>query len=218
MKFKKIKIISEFAHFKIPYGSKIQSTYEIPPISTVIGIVKNLFYDRNYNLQNVVFGYTFEYKKKTYDIQKIYKDINLTEKALRERYNSDGYWISDVCKIEYLYKPILTIYIDIDKKFTIKEPLNLGKTDCLAKIVEIKDIEIEEKRSVATNQYTSINIGEGVIKRIACDTLYNLNKGIYDINTLLVRENSIFNSKWTISDENKGVFLWQKKEGSLYEF
>lgn len=210
----KIEIVAEFAHFKIPLTSKKQRTYKIPPISTVIGILENIYSNRHEMIQEeFILGYEFEYDKVYTDIQKIYKEVNLKEKTYGSSYNSEGYQISDVCEIEYLYKPKLTIYTNINKDFTCNQILNLGKTDCLAKISKIDRVKLEISEAYnfkGENQYTDLNLGNGVIKKISYLTKFN-KYGFYDVETINVRENKEFYYKYAI--EEKGVFLWKLTDG-----
>ena len=210
----RIEIISDFAHFKIPLNSKKQRTYKIPPISTVIGILENIYSNRHEMIQEeFILGYEFEYDKVYIDIQKIYKEVNLKEKTYASSYNSEGYQVSDACEIEYLYKPKLIIYTNINKDFTCNQVLNLGKTDCLAKISRIDKVKLEVNDTYSfkgENQYTTLNIGNGIIKKISYITKFN-KYGFYDVETIDVRENKEFYSKYAI--EGKGVFLWKLTNG-----
>ncbi|WP_195972540.1 CRISPR-associated protein Cas5 [Clostridium thermobutyricum] len=210
----KIEIISDFAHFKIPLNSKKQRTYKIPPISTVIGILENIYSNRHEVIQEeFILGYEFEYDKVYTDIQRIYKEVNLKEKTYASSYNSEGYQVSDACEIEYLYNPKLIIYTDINKDFICNQVLNLGKTDCLAKISKVDTVKLEISdtcKFVGKNQYTPLSIGNGVIKKISYLTKFN-KYGFYDIETINVRENKEFYSKYAINE--KGIFLWKLTNG-----
>lgn len=87
---------------------------------------------------------------------------------------------TDVCPIEYLINPKLIIYTNIDKNIEFNEPLCLGKTNCLAKVLSLSEIEVNliDKKAIGYNQYTDINIGDGMIKRINTLTEYNEKKVI----------------------------------------
>ena len=205
----KIEIIGDMAHFKIPMHSKIQRTYEIPPISTVVGILKNIYGEE---IDDFILGYVIYHNGTFKDLQTIYKEINPNVKTLTD---SDRFQ-TDVCPIEYLINPKLIIYTNIDKNIEFNEPLCLGKTNCLAKVLSLSEIEVNliDKKAIGYNQYTDINIGDGMIKRINTLTEYNEKKGYYDIYSSMVRENDEFEyGKYYDEDEQQNIFLWNWKKG-----
>lgn len=207
----KIEIIGDMAHFKIPMHSKIQRTYEIPPISTVVGILKNIYGEE---IDDFILGYVIYHDGTFKDLQTIYKEINPNVKILTD---SDRFQ-TDVCPIEYLINPKLIIYTNIDKNIEFNEPLCLGKTNCLAKVLSLSEIEVNliDKKAIGYNQYTDINIGDGMIKRINTLTEYNEKKGYYDIYSSMVRENDEFEyGKYYDEDEQQNIFLWKWKKGGV---
>ncbi|EGT2201219.1 CRISPR-associated protein Cas5 [Clostridioides difficile] len=207
----KIEIIGDMAHFKIPMHSKIQRTYEIPPISTVVGILKNIYGEE---IEDFILGYVIYHDGTFKDLQTIYKEINPNVKTLTD---SDRFQ-TDVCPIEYLINPKLIIYTNIDKNIEFNEPLCLGKTNCLAKVLSLSEIEVNliDKKAIGYNQYTDINIGDGMIKRINTLTEYNEKKGYYDIYSSMVRENDEFEyGKYYDEDEQQNIFLWKWKKGGV---
>ncbi|AKN31465.1 CRISPR-associated protein Cas5 [Clostridium carboxidivorans P7] len=215
MELRKIEIVSDFAHFKKPFATKQQFTYTIPPISTVIGIIQNLFHE---GISDFVFGFTFKYDEIFKDIQKIYKEVNFNTRKERERYNKNGVWTSDVCEIHYLVNSKLVIYTDIEDELKINECLNLGKTDCLARILSDKVVELSRRYGVGYGQWTEPNVqGNGFPERIAVETKYNGKKGYYDIYTKLVKLNDEFSYEGYNDDEM--IYLWQySKRGEISEF
>ncbi|MEE7879315.1 CRISPR-associated protein Cas5 [Clostridioides difficile] len=207
----KIEIIGDMAHFKIPMHSKIQRTYEIPPISKVVGILKNIYGEE---IDDFILGYVIYHDGTFKDLQTIYKEINPNVKTLTD---SDRFQ-TDVCPIEYLINPKLIIYTNIDKNIEFNEPLCLGKTNCLAKVLSLSEIEVNliDKKAIGYNQYTDINIGDGMIKRINTLTEYNEKKGYYDIYSSMVRENDEFEyGKYYDEDEQQNIFLWKWKKGGV---
>lgn len=207
----KIEIIGDMAHFKIPMHSKIQRTYEIPPISTVVGILKNIYGEE---IDDFILGYVIYHDGTFKDLQTIYKEINPNVKTLTD---SDRFQ-TDVCPIEYLINPKLIIYTNIDKNIEFNEPLCLGKTNCLAKVLSLSEIEVNliDKKAIGYNQYKDINIGDGMIKRINTLTEYNEKKGYYDIYSSMVRENDEFEyGKYYDEDEQQNIFLWKWKKGGV---
>ncbi|HBF6215059.1 MULTISPECIES: CRISPR-associated protein Cas5 [Clostridioides] len=207
----KIEIIGDIAHFKIPMHSKIQRTYKIPPISTIVGILKNIYGEE---IDDFTLGYVIYHNGTFKDLQTIYKEINPNVKTLTD---SDRFQ-TDVCPIEYLINPKLIIYTDINKNIEFNEPLCLGKTNCLAKVLSLSEIEVNliDKKAIGYNQYTDINIGDGMIKRINTLTEYNEKKGYYDIYSSMVRENDEFEyGKYYDEDEQQNIFLWNWKKGGV---
>nr|WP_038811155.1 CRISPR-associated protein Cas5 [Clostridioides difficile] len=207
----KIEIIGDMAHFKIPMHSKIQRTYEIPPISTVVGILKNIYGE---DIDDFILGYVIYHNGTFKDLQTIYKEINPNVKTLTD----NDRFQTDVCPIEYLINPKLIIYTNIDKNIEFNEPLCLGKTNCLAKVLSLSEIEVNliDKKAIGYNQYTDINIGDGMIKRINTLTEYNEKKGYYDIYSSMVRENDEFEyGKYYDEDEQQNIFLWNWKKGGV---
>lgn len=206
----KIEIVGDIAHFKIPMHSKIQRTYKIPPISTVVGILKNIYGEE---IDDFILGYIIEHKGTFKDVQTLYKEINPNVKTLK----CGDRFVTDICPVEYLIEPRLVIYTDIDRKIEFNEPLCLGKTNCLARIVSLDEISIQliNYSAKGYNQYTDINTGDGMIKRINTLTKYNEKKGYYDIYSSMVRENDEFNyDKYYDEYEKQNIFLWKwKKEG-----
>ncbi|EGT5270936.1 CRISPR-associated protein Cas5 [Clostridioides difficile] len=207
----KIEIIGDMAHFKIPMHSKIQRTYEIPPISTIVGILKNIYGEE---IDDFILGYVIYHNGTFKDLQTIYKEINPNVKTLTD----NDRFQTDVCPIEYLINPKLIIYTNIDKNIEFNEPLCLGKTNCLAKVLSLSEIEVNliDKKAIGYNQYTDINIGDGMIKRINTLTEYNEKKGYYDIYSSMVRENDEFEyGKYYDEDEQQNIFLWNWKKGGV---
>jgi len=209
---KRMEIIGEQAHFKIPNSSKIQRTYDIPPISTVIGILQNIY---NENIDNFIVGYFIDYKVKAYEIVKIYKEINPNVRKLTDSKR----FTSDIVEVENLNNVRLVIYTDIQEEMNLKTPLVFGKANYLAKIKEISDIELLGKDAYGYNQYTDISVGEGMIKRVNTLTKYNEQKGYYDYKSTLVRENTEFkyNNNYD-SEEEQCIFLWQFKDGEVHAY
>lgn len=211
MKINRIIIKGDFAHFKVPASSKIQRTYSIPFVSTVYGILKNI-YDENIN--DFKIGYTLQYKSKDREVMKIYKEFNLATKPekTKERFKTD------ICVVEYLYDVELVIYTDIEKEIVLNDVLTLGKANCLATLVSVEKIDLKDIEGYGYNQYTDINIGTGQIRRINTSTKFNENTDRYDIKSSLARENVKFKyDKNYDSDFEQNIHLWNWKDGKISE-
>lgn len=209
MKLNRIIIKGDFAHFKIPARAKIQQTYSIPPISTVVGILQNIY---GTDIDDFHLGYTINYKTKHKDLMTIYKELNISEKRPTDKKR----FITDTCIVEYLYDVELVIYTDIDKEVELKDVLVLGKANCLGTINKIEEVELLDKEGFGYNQYTEKNIGEGQIRRINTLTKYNPLKDMYDIKSNVVRENTEFEyHKNYDSDLEQNIYIWKWKEGNI---
>lgn len=202
MKFDENILTAPLAHFKSGINGKNQNTFRVAPVSTIVGLIKNIYGE---DAEDFIFGYTTKYRTIFKDITTIYKESNKKDKK----------GISDICKIEYLVDPEITIYTNINKEIKLNEVLNLGKTNCLAKCVTRKS-NIILQSGIGHNQWTSADIGQGVITRINLETIYNEKKGYYDYITKLCRSNKQFTAKYLIEDKQEGLFLWKyKKEGEI---
>lgn len=201
IKLNEIILTADLAHFKNSTNGKNQDTFDNPPPSTIIGMLKNIYGE---DIKDFVFGYICEFEDKFKDVATIYKEIKAEVAPRNKRFKTD------ICFVEYLVNPKITIYTNINKEPIIDNILNLGKTNCLAKCVFNKVTIIKDK-GVGYNQWTPINIGCGVIKRINKETIYNSTKGFYDYYTTLARFNNEFESDYTIEESNEGIFLWEYK-------
>ncbi|MEG1410510.1 MAG: CRISPR-associated protein Cas5 [Terrisporobacter sp.] len=209
MKINRITIKADLAHFKIPARAKIQQTYEIPPISTVIGILQNIY---GKEINDFILGYKINYKCKNRDLMIIYKELNLLEKTHTDKKR----FMRDTCIVEYLYNVELTIYTNINQEILLEDVLTLGKANCLASIREIKELELIDKKGHGYNQYTCKSIGEGQIRRINTITKFNENSDMYDIKTAIVRENIEFEyDKNYDEDIEQSIYLWNWKDGDI---
>ncbi|KEH96999.1 CRISPR-associated protein Cas5 [Clostridium botulinum] len=200
MEFKKLVLTSKMAHFKNGINGKNQNTFRVPPISTIVGILKNIY---GKDIKDFIFGYTCKYDGIFKDVTTIYKEVNLDiSSAKGDRFQHD------IAFIEYLVNPIITVYTNLDTPIKINDILNLGKTNCLAKCKFEKE-NITNKECIGYNQWTPINTGNGKIKRINKETIYNQNKGYYDYYTELFRLNEEFTAKHILEDQEEGIQLWQ---------
>lgn len=130
--------------------------------STNINSCRNFKNIYGEEIDDFILGYVIYHDGTFKDLQTIYKEINPNVKTLTD---SDRFQ-TDVCPIEYLINPKLIIYTNIDKNIEFNEPLCLGKTNCLAKVLSLSEIEVNliDKKAIGYNQYTDINIGDGMIK------------------------------------------------------
>lgn len=210
MRLNKIEIVADRAHFKVPMKSQIQSTHTIPPISTIVGILQNLYGEE---IDDFILGYIIEHKGVHREIENIVKEINPNVKKLTDSKR----FITTPATFEYLVEPRLVIYTDIDKSLKLRGVLNLGKTNCLAKLTKIQKIELIDQEGKGFNQYVSMNMNNsGMPKRINTLTQYNQNKGYYDIFSTIVVESEEFSlDRYYDIDEEQNIFLWKWNEGGI---
>lgn len=209
MRLRRITIKGDLAHFKIPASAKIQKTLSIPYISTIVGTIFNLFGEE---LDEFTLGYIINYNGKNMDFMKINKELNLSIKSAT---NSDRFKV-DHCYVEELYNVEIIIYTDIEKELVISEPLVLGKTNYLAHVSEDIGVDLIDNSGFGYNQYTTLDIGEGFIRRINTLTKYNSNTDMYDYLQGVVRENEEFEyDKNYDKDLEQNVFLWKWNKGEI---
>lgn len=212
MKGTKLTIVADMAHFKNSRSAVLQQTYKIPPISTVIGILKNVYGE---NIEDFIFGYNFTYSSSQYEISTLYKELNMSvekenKKGKRDykfNENSEERFITFPSQIEFLINPKLEIIvIGLQNNYIMNTVLNLGKTNCLAKI-KTEDIEIYSENSMSYNVLTDFQDGIGRIERQNIETVYNEDKGYFDYYTKLVRTNNEHECKY--SYDESGIYLWK---------
>lgn len=204
MKLKKLVIKAPFAHFGEPYGSKQQLTYNHPPPSTVLGILRVIFGE---DINNFVFGYTFKYDAKVKDSITIHKLKFGKKKSIG----------SDCCRRDYLYNCELTIYTSIDADIKMNYILTLGKSGNLARLeLPIANTELKEKTGIAYNQFSPINIGTGVIKRYSMNSVYSKKLQSFDSLSKNLRFNTElkYNKNYDEDDE-QNILLWKFKDGEV---
>lgn len=207
MKLNKLIITGREAHFKIPMRSKFQNTYKIPPISTIIGILKNIYGE---DIDEFKVGYFIEYEGIYKENNTIYKELNIK----KESATSKDRFKSDIIYVENLYNVRLVIYHNIEKEIEFKNPLCLGKANYLANI-KFEEVELVDKCGYGVNQYTPQNIGSGMIMRINTLTKYNKYKGYYEYINRLVRENlEEFKLDVNYDDtEDTNIYMWNWRDG-----
>lgn len=137
MKVLRIKIEGWTASFRYPgFISGFQPTLPVPPLSTIYGLISAAKGEVTIPA-DVNIGYVFNFESKAVDLETIYE---LSQGLLAK---------SNVVKREFLYNPTLYLYLDkLDfKEYFLKPkyPLLFGRSGDLAKVSEIKHLELEEK-------------------------------------------------------------------------
>jgi CRISPR-associated protein Cas5t len=145
MKVFKIDITAWTSSFKYPnLISGFQPTLEVPPISTVLGLI-NAASGKYLKHKKLEIGYYFEFAAKQIDLETIYQI----------EAHKEGYPISstkaNVIKREFLFDSHLVIYIhekEIADYFRLPVyPLLLGRSSDLAAVNSITEIELTEVKN-----------------------------------------------------------------------
>lgn len=143
MRVYRIKLSSWTASFRYPnLISGFQPTLEVPPLSTVLGLI-NAAAGNYIEYSDLMIGYYFEYGVKATDLETIYQ-IELKESNL-------GAYPSKITKSniihrEFLYDCRLYIYVQ-DKKLAgyFKKPyysLVLGRSNDLVTVDAVKEVDL----------------------------------------------------------------------------
>lgn len=211
MKLNRITIKGTVAHFKIPLNCKIQQTYNVPPISSIYGILKNIYGE---GINDFTLGYTMSFENKTRDIMSIKKEFDLSKKTVTDKER----FMNDTCIVEYLHNVELVIYTNINSKIILNDILVLGKANCLGTITEIKEVKLKDIKGIGKNQLCPKHIGKGQIKRLNTITKYNENTDMYDYKSNLFRVNDEFEYDKNLDEElENNIILWNWKEGVVSE-
>jgi CRISPR-associated protein Cas5, subtype I-B/TNEAP len=137
MKVLRIKIEGWTASFRYPgFISGFQPTLPAPPISTIYGLI-SAARGKLTVPEDVSIGYVFDFESKAVDLETIYElSPGLSAK-------------SNVVKREFLYNPELYLYLDkpdFEEYFRKPQyPLLFGRSGDLAKVSEIKQLELGEE-------------------------------------------------------------------------
>lgn len=143
MKTYRIKISSWTASFRYPnLISGFQPTLEVPPISTVLGLL-NASAGKYIKHSNLEIGYFFDFEAKSVDLETIYQIELKTNYSGSFPSNSAK---SNVLKREFLYNCQLYIYLRDEKLVDfLRKPyysLLLGRSGDLATIDKIEEVEL----------------------------------------------------------------------------
>jgi len=208
-------ITSKTAHFKLPYSSKYQKTYNSPPISTVIGMLKVLFGE---DIDNFIFGYTFRFDTKFEDAMNIEK-ININDIGYIGDSSLRYKRVTDSGIREYLYDCVLTIYTDIDLPIKMDYCLTMGRSNNLARVhFPFAEVNLKQEEGKGYNQYTTVNIGTGKISPIAYYSKYNDITQSFDTSIKHLRFNEVFDYDKNYDEETEeNIFLWEMKGGDIVE-
>lgn len=146
MKAHRIKVNSWTSSFRYPnLISGFQPTLEVPPVSTVMGLI-NAASGMYLENRQIELGYYFDFKIKTVDLETIYQikanDKNYPDNTVK----------SNVIQREFLYDCQLFLYLtDEELVSCFHQPayqLLLGRSGDLAGIESIKEVELKEVNNI----------------------------------------------------------------------
>ncbi len=142
MKAFRIKINSWTSSFRYPnLISGYQPTLEVPPLSTIMGLI-NATSGKYLENREIELGYYFDFKIKTVDLETIYQiksnDKNYPDNVVK----------SNVLQREFLYDCQLFLYLTDEELVSyFRKPVYqilLGRSGDLAGIQNIKEVELKE--------------------------------------------------------------------------
>ncbi|MCK9269422.1 MAG: type I-B CRISPR-associated protein Cas5b [Bacteroidales bacterium] len=143
----RIKINSWTSSFRYPnLISGFQPTLEVPPVSTVMGLI-NAASGKYLENRQIELGYYFDFKTKAIDLETIYQ-IKINNKNY-----PDNSVKSNVIQREFLYGCQLFLYlVDEELVSCFRKPayqILLGRSGDLAGIESIKEIELLEVQNAS---------------------------------------------------------------------
>ena len=142
MRFYRVKISSWTSSFRYPNViSGYQPTLEVPPISTVLGLI-NACAGSYIEHEDIKIGYYFEYEKRATDLETIYQ-IETDDKNVPKNKAK-----SNVLRREFLYGCNLYLYLTdpaiVDHLRYPYYSVLLGRSNDLATIESIEEVELPE--------------------------------------------------------------------------
>lgn len=142
MKVFKIDITAWTSSFRYPnLVSGFQPTLEVPPISTVLGLI-NAAAGKYIKHNNLKIGYYFDFEAKQVDLETIYQ-IEAHDKGYPKNTAK-----SNILNREFLFNSHLILYLDDEDLVNYFRlpvyPLLLGRSNDLATVNSIEKVELKE--------------------------------------------------------------------------
>ncbi|MEM9821550.1 MAG: type I-B CRISPR-associated protein Cas5b [Bacteroidota bacterium] len=139
----RVDISSWTASFRYPnLISGIQLTLEVPPLSTVLGLI-NAAAGRYLRHQNLRIGYFFQYGAMEFDLETIYQIPSTKEGRPKNKEIK-----SNVVKRQFLFENRLSIYLESEELVNyLRQPhydILLGRSNDLATVETIQKITLRE--------------------------------------------------------------------------
>lgn len=156
MNLYRIKITSWTSSFRYPNMiSGFQPSLPVPPFSTIFGLISAAIGDYFIPKNNFSFGFAFNSKGKTVDLETIYQMSGKLTAIT-----------SNVIKREVLFDNELIIYFTQNQNEILRAfenpyfQLLLGRSGDLATVTEIKEVKIEERSKLSNLKGTLIPFGK----------------------------------------------------------
>ncbi|TAK34930.1 MAG: type I-B CRISPR-associated protein Cas5 [Saprospiraceae bacterium] len=139
----RVDISSWTASFRYPnLISGIQPTLEVPPLSTVVGLM-NAAAGRYLKDETIQIGYYFEYAAKGVDLETIYQIDSGSKGQPTNNANSN------IMRREFLFEAKLSLYLpELTHAVLFGQPfypLLLGRSGDLATVESIEEVELSEQ-------------------------------------------------------------------------
>ncbi len=139
MRLLRVTISAWTASFRHPsFMIGFQPTLPIPPLSTVFGLISAAA-GKPITPKETPLGFFFSSEGMGVDLERIIEiEPGKTSK-------------SNILRREFLFNPKLTLYVDLKLKAAFQQPkypLLLGRSSDLAKVDELKEVELVEKENV----------------------------------------------------------------------
>ncbi|MEM1325288.1 MAG: type I-B CRISPR-associated protein Cas5b [Bacteroidota bacterium] len=161
MKVHRIDISSWTASFRYPnLISGIQPTLDVPPISTVLGLI-NAAAGRYLEHRKFKIAYYFEYAAKEVDLETIYQIAS--DSKGRPSNNAK----SNVIRREFLFDTSLSIYVE-DQSIVdyLKQPyynILMGRSNDLATIEKISKVELQKVENASKLRGQIVPLEQGFL-------------------------------------------------------
>lgn len=211
MKFKKITITSETAHFG--QGLDDSKIYDVPPPSTVYEIINFIFRNK---IKEFCFGYTFES-----DGIFVNSVVIPRENSKHRIIKKQNKYIHDIKSIQLHYDCKLTIYTDIDKDIDLKYILCFSQGGYLENLyIDVEEVDLIKKEGASGyQQFTTMDIGNGKIYYCNMGSKYNIILNTYVDQIMNLRCNNEFKYDYFFDmKEGQSIFMWKYKHGKVDKY
>lgn len=160
MEVYRIDISSWTSSFRYPnLISGFQPTLEVPPISTVLGLI-NAAAGQYLDHSEISIGYYFKFELKAIDLESIYQIESKDKKPT----NSAK---SNIIKREFLYNNFLSIYLKEERLanyfYNPNYQLVLGRSNDLATVEKINKVKMKEIKNASNIKGQIVPLNQGFL-------------------------------------------------------
>lgn len=199
----RVKIESWTASFRYPsFISGFQPTLPIPPLSTIYGLISAAKGELVKPGETAI-GYVFDSQNKAIDLELIYElSPGLAAK-------------SNVVKREFLFNASLYLYLnnlELEKYFKKPYyPLLLGRSTDLAKVSEIKVIDLKEKENIRLGK-TILPLGVkgtyGIVQALPTQFTDSIPRKAIGVKPFILMDNFFIYNEKCLYDEENNWAVW----------